>query len=292
MKCQNCGAEIGNSKFCEFCGSQITTEMQKEQEQLKKVGCPKCGSSNITFCREKQGEIKGKHSNAVVRSTVGVCKDCGYTWTTAETQAPQKRKTWLWVLGWIFVFPIPLTVLLLRKKEMKPALKYGIIAIAWILYIIIGASGNSENAYTPETTQIPSATVSSIENHSNSENISQETTEVNTETESNTEPITITGGDLGDYGFTVTLNEDSDFSDTRYEYALPAGFYEVTNTNEQYPRQLDVVLNNVIKNEDGVEEQEVVSATLFKPGETKEITLEEGQIVEIEEGEVWTFLAK
>ena len=34
MKCPNCGGEIeNNAKFCTFCGSQITVEMQKEREQ-------------------------------------------------------------------------------------------------------------------------------------------------------------------------------------------------------------------------------------------------------------------
>lgn len=133
-----------NAKFCTFCGSQITVEMQKEREQLNKSGCPKCGSTNVTFNREKQGELKGKNGTVVVRSTIGLCKDCGYTWSTTNTTQPQKKnKTWLWVLGWIFVFPVPLTILMLRKKDMKPALKYGIIAAAWIVYLIIGLSGNS-----------------------------------------------------------------------------------------------------------------------------------------------------
>ena len=61
MKCPNCGAEIANgSKTCEFCGTQITYDMLREQEQLSKKGCPKCGSSNITFTRENQGEIRGR----------------------------------------------------------------------------------------------------------------------------------------------------------------------------------------------------------------------------------------
>lgn len=140
MKCLNCGAEIStNSKECEFCGSQISYEMRKEQEKLNKQGCPKCGSSNINFNREKQGELNGKNGTAIVRSTVGVCKDCGHTWSVSSgTEMPKKRKTWLWVLGWICIFPLPLTILLIRKKEMKPALKYGIIVIAWIIYLLIG----------------------------------------------------------------------------------------------------------------------------------------------------------
>lgn len=155
MKCSNCGAEIpSTSKVCEFCGTQVTVEMRKEQEQLNKVGCPKCGSSNITFEREKQGEVKGKKGTAVVRNTVGFCKDCGHTWTT--TQIPKKRKTWLWVLGWIFIFPVPLTILLLRPTcRLDKKIKYGIIAAAWLIYLIfIFANRSKDDKKTTSESQI------------------------------------------------------------------------------------------------------------------------------------------
>ena len=145
MKCSSCGAEIGNSRFCSYCGTQINSEELREKELLNKEGCPKCGSTNVTFNRENQGEIRGKNSKRIVHYTVGVCKDCGYTWRTDDGQTAKKRKTWLWVLGWIFIFPLPLTLILLKKKEMKPIMKYGIIAIAWVLYLIIGLSGNSSD---------------------------------------------------------------------------------------------------------------------------------------------------
>lgn len=141
MKCPNCGAEINsNSKYCEFCGTAVTMQMRKEQEQMNKVGCPRCKSTNIAFTREKQGEVKGKRGTAVVRSTVGMCKDCGYTWhTESDNQNAKKKKGWLrilgWILGWIYIFPIPITILMRRKKEMKPAIKYGIIAVAWLVYV-------------------------------------------------------------------------------------------------------------------------------------------------------------
>ena len=144
MRCPNCGAEIGNSDKCEYCGSSITPEMKKEQEILNKKGCPKCGSTNIKFSRENHGEVKGKSSKKIVHKTVGVCNDCGYTWYMDENE-PKKRKTWLWVLGWVFIFPVPLTILMLRKKDMKPAVKYCIIAAAWIVYLFIGLGGNSTN---------------------------------------------------------------------------------------------------------------------------------------------------
>lgn len=70
MKCPNCGAEIESSKFCEYCGTKLSSEQIREQEMINKEGCPKCGSSNITFSREKQGEYKGKNSSIVVRNTI------------------------------------------------------------------------------------------------------------------------------------------------------------------------------------------------------------------------------
>ncbi|WP_189270139.1 zinc ribbon domain-containing protein [Pseudobutyrivibrio ruminis] len=147
MRCPSCNAEIeANSKVCQYCGTQISYDMKREQEQLNKVGCPKCGSSNITFEREKQGEVKGKNGSTVVRRTVGLCKDCGYTWYSDGQQREYKKKssTWLWVLGWIFMFPVPLTILMVRNKNMKPVVKGLIIAAAWIVYFCIGLSGNSE----------------------------------------------------------------------------------------------------------------------------------------------------
>jgi len=144
MRCPNCGAEIGNSDKCEYCGSFISADMKKEQEILNKKGCPKCGSTNVKYSRENHGEVKGKSSKTIVHKTVGICNDCGYTWYP-NVDEPKKRKTWLWVLGWVFIFPVPLTILMLRKKDMKPVLKYGIIAAAWIVYLLIGLGGNSSN---------------------------------------------------------------------------------------------------------------------------------------------------
>lgn len=146
MKCKYCGGEIdNNSKNCPFCGSSISFEEKKELEQLNKQGCPRCSSTNISFRREQVGVAKNKKGSRTLYQTKGICNDCGCTWTT---DAPKKSKTWLWVLGWIFIFPLPLTILLLRKKGMKPALKYGIIAGAWViflLFVIINNISNSNN---------------------------------------------------------------------------------------------------------------------------------------------------
>ena len=123
MKCPNCGAEA-KGKFCEFCGS----ELPKEKATI-----------NITNNYYVIAEEKPRSKSNNRAST---------------TTKSKKKRTWLWVLGWICIFPLPLTILLLRKKNMKPAVKYGIIAVAWLLFFAIGSSGNSE-------TEAPSSTVPS-----------------------------------------------------------------------------------------------------------------------------------
>ena len=163
MKCPSCGAET-NGKFCEYCGSELP------KDKVNVGVCPKCGNSNITFKRERVGTATqrtshknligtGRTGQSVSQSayrTVGLCQNCGYTWNPNAGNSGSKRKTWLWVLGWICIFPVPLTILLLRKKDMKPAVKYGIIAAAWLLFFVIGMSGNSETdvpqADTPSQT--------------------------------------------------------------------------------------------------------------------------------------------
>ena len=56
-------------------------------------------------------------------------------------EPPKKRKTWLWVLGWICIFPVPLTIIMLNKKDMNKKARYGIIAAGWILYLLLGLGG-------------------------------------------------------------------------------------------------------------------------------------------------------
>ena len=164
MKCKFCGGEIdNNSKTCPFCGSAISLEEKKELEQLNKQGCPKCGSGNVTFRREQAGVAKNKKGSKTLYQTKGICNDCGYTWTT---DAPKKSKIWLWVLGWIFIFPVPLTILLLRKKAMKPGLKYGLIGGSWLIFLLFALIGNAGNAET---------NVSGIVNTQGSETVITET---------------------------------------------------------------------------------------------------------------------
>ena len=171
MKCPNCGAET-NGKFCEYCESELP------KDKVNIGICPKCGNSNIIFKRERVSTAT-KHSSSknvfgtgrtghsatqTSYRTIGLCQNCGHTWNPNAGSSGSKRKTWLWVLGWICIFPIPLTILLLRKKDMKPAVKYGVIAVAWLLFFVIGILGSTgetapnNNSTSPTVSQLESTT--------------------------------------------------------------------------------------------------------------------------------------
>lgn len=198
MKCPNCGAEA-HGNFCEYCGSEIPKEAPavnitnnyygapptENRTTDTAVGkCPRCGGSKITFKREMLGVAtqsgfrkKARRKNQYVGQavsqtayrTVGICQNCGYTWCpNAESEKPKAgRKTWLWVLGWLFIFPLPATILLLRKKDMKPVIKYALIAAVWALFLLIGATGSSEtNSDTQDTTATYTVEISSTDAYS------------------------------------------------------------------------------------------------------------------------------
>ena len=134
MKCPNCGAEV-TTKFCEYCGS----EMPKE-------------NATIYITNNYYGSTPQVHNNAPVSSPGG------------NTAVPKKKKSraGLWVLGWLFIFPLPLTILLLRKKDMKPVLKYGIIVIAWLLFFMLGTTAPAEEE--PVSGAVPTYSQSLQEN--------------------------------------------------------------------------------------------------------------------------------
>lgn len=61
----------------------------------------------------------------------------------------KKRKTWLWIIGWIIIFPLPLTILMLRSRK-NSAFKSVIILAAWTVYLAMAMSSGGERNNTIE----------------------------------------------------------------------------------------------------------------------------------------------
>lgn len=137
-KCENCGTVFDKGKYCPNCGVKVGTKAKK---------CPRCGTNYYS----------------------SACPDCGYTavsdkaavaknGTTTETK--KKKKIWPWVLGWIFIFPLPLTILMARKKNLNKKAKIGVIIAAWVLYFVLAAFGKSSDRADTSKSSMISTTVS------------------------------------------------------------------------------------------------------------------------------------
>ncbi len=151
LTCPNCGARLQidpdrKQVYCEHCGTKLLVD-----DNVHHIQYDNAEEAGYKFEKGRQ--------RAMAESRMPGSQAMPYQqpqqFRYAQQNPPKKRRTWLWVLGWIFIFPIPLTILMLRKKDMKPAIKYGIIAAAWIIYLAIGASGNSKDTNTAKKEETP-----------------------------------------------------------------------------------------------------------------------------------------
>lgn len=161
-KCNNCGTLFEEGEYCPKCGVKAG--------QRPRV-CPNCGREYYSNACPTCGYVKGGNEKTPARAERVETRG-----TNQPIKPVKKRKTWLWVLGWIIIFPLPLTILLLRKKNMKPVLKYGIIAVAWIFYLLFifaGKSGETSNPDKIDTAPASSAVTETeqpmVENNQSSE---------------------------------------------------------------------------------------------------------------------------
>ena len=106
-------------KICKNCGNQI------EDDALV---CPYCGCVS-----------KNKHEE-------------NNTLSDQFAPAKKKRKTWLWILGWIFFFPVPLTVLIYRSEKLKKNVKIALLAVLWLFVIFSVLTNDSTDSEPVDTT--------------------------------------------------------------------------------------------------------------------------------------------
>lgn len=155
MSCPHCGANLkidsaSKECSCEFCGAKLVID-----DEVIHMKYDNAEESGYQFEKGRQRAQREAELTAKIQ------------FEQQEQQPKKKSKTWLWVLGWICIFPVPLTVLMLRKKDMKPGVKYGIIAVAWIIYLLIGifgSDGSETNTPTESTASIVAETTDSDEN--------------------------------------------------------------------------------------------------------------------------------
>mgnify|MGYP000788410989 FL=1 len=160
MVCPNCGASLQvdadqKNLTCSCCGNGLSVD-----DEFKHVQYDNAEETGYQFEKGRQ------------RAQAEATRVQQQTFNMNFGKPPKKRKTWLWVLGWIFIFPVPLTILMLRNQKLSKPVKIGIIVAAWIVYLIIGLAGggsgdnkDSSNANT-ETTTIEQPAYNSAANDS------------------------------------------------------------------------------------------------------------------------------
>ena len=131
MACPHCGAalqldEDQKNLKCEYCGNSVFVD-----DEIKHIQIDNAEESGYLF---EKGRQRAKAESA---------REYKHTIPTYTYEKPKKRRTWLWILGWLFIFPVPLTILMVRNQKINKKVKIAIIVIAWLVYLVMARSGKS-----------------------------------------------------------------------------------------------------------------------------------------------------
>ena len=147
--CTNCGANLHidadrKQAFCEYCGAQILIDDEVQHLQIDNAE-----SAGYAF---EKGRQRAQNEAQVMSA---------YTYLPAPKK---KSKIVWWVLGWIFIFPIPLTIIIARNKKLKTGVKVAIIIAAWGVYLLIGVVGGAVDKQKSPDDPSASYTSNSMQN--------------------------------------------------------------------------------------------------------------------------------
>lgn len=140
MTCPNCGAQLQvdvdrKQAYCEHCGTKLFM-----QDDVHHIVYDNAEDAGYKFEKGRQrAQEERERINRQGRSIPPPPQPL--------PPPPPKKKSrlWLWILGWIIIFPVPLTILMLRSRRWSPKIRYGIIALAWVVYLGLAMSGNNKD---------------------------------------------------------------------------------------------------------------------------------------------------
>lgn len=130
LTCPNCGAQLkvdedNKQSVCEHCGTKLLLD-----DEVQHIQYDNAEEAGYQF---EKGRQRAQVENKISSNNTSIKQN-------------KKSNTWLWVLGWIFCFPIPVMILIWRKKNTWPVKTKTIVTIVfWIVFLIIGAFGNSDD---------------------------------------------------------------------------------------------------------------------------------------------------
>ena len=130
--CPYCGAPVITDRkgvgLCEYCGQYVIWDNRSEQYVLEDAY-----KAGYEFEKGRQ-QAQAEAQNTYVP-----------TQQTQYTEAPKRRHLFWWILGWIFIYPIPLTILMVRNRTMKPWARALISIVGWASYFMIAAAARKSD---------------------------------------------------------------------------------------------------------------------------------------------------
>ena len=127
--------------------------------------CPYCGEVQETEPGQDAALCRSCGKPFAVRTAVSadpagsVYAGPGPAYYAPAPQKPRKKHTFWWIVGWIFCFPIPLTILMLRSRRLPAWARYAIIALGWLVYLLLGLRGRSEQPQRSMPTPDPAPAI-------------------------------------------------------------------------------------------------------------------------------------
>ena len=131
--CPGCGAQLSVDQdkklaTCQYCGANFPVD-----DEAQHVRYDNAEQAGYEF---EKGRLRAQAEYAQSQTFAPL--------TNQQVEPKKKRKTWLWVLGWLFMFPLPLTILMVRNKKLDKRVRIAIVAAAWLLYVCIGLYGEND----------------------------------------------------------------------------------------------------------------------------------------------------
>ena len=244
-RCTNCSGELTvdpsqEAAVCKYCGTPFVISkairnytIQNNTYQTNVVNDQRKGTVEaiLSYKSEQEEKKYNRKQQEKIR---------------AQDKKKRRNSMILWVLGWIFIFPVPLTILVLRSKTFNWKVKLGIIAAAWIAYLIIffivpkvrGTSSTPATNPSSSVTETTAATTTATTTESTTEATTSETTAETSDPEDEKARKAVADGDysLVSKDFKKTMDSYEKFYDKYIKFMkkYKSGKGDMTKMMKEY----------------------------------------------------------
>ena len=167
LTCPSCGAKLQvdserKKAYCTYCGSHLLID-----DEVKKVQYENAEQTGYEF---EKGRIRAQVELNPKTHTPQLTNSYSEEQSLESQVNHPKRLTWLWFIGWLLFFPLPLTILILKTRRLSPSLKFILTMILWTVLIVFAKSHQAKVKIDDNSSpiSIPPSSVISIESETDS----------------------------------------------------------------------------------------------------------------------------